>query len=219
MTPVDMPGSGGLTELLLAGFAAAALLAFGWFALQGRPRLDRRPDSTVAALAAPLPPIGVLPTDGRRQTRLVAGATFVRRPLVPRDRLQLLLLLDHVAAEPQAGLRVVPQARLDELVAPVRDGLSPARYQGACASLAGRRVDFAILDRSGFLVLAVELVPAASGEGTAGDPLLRETLARAGVPLIVTRPGAAAALIAEEVREALGAAPRPGRRPQAAAGA
>lgn len=113
---------------------------------------------------------------------------LIRTPLLTPEQDRLYQTLARALAVRGDGLRALPQAPLDALLAPRASGHA-GRDSAARRAIARRRVDVGILGPDGRLVAAAALAPP--------DAITCAALAQAGIPLIVRAaqdPGLAAAL-------------------------
>ena len=106
---------------------------------------------------------------------------YVRTPLLNREESQLLPLLDKVVVSLGHGHRVMAQTSLGEVIK-ASFGSAPDAH----AAINSKRLDFAIVDRSGYLVCAVEYQGTGHYQGNAilRDTVKREALLKAGVPMV-----------------------------------
>jgi hypothetical protein len=203
MTFIAAPLAPGEIAALIAGTLAfvAALFALARLPHFGGRRHRRRPASAA--------PPGMVPAEGMRdsarQMQAVAAAEFARRRLLNREEYPLLLLLERLAAEQRAGLRVMAQTSLGEVIEPVRRNLAPEEIERARASINAKRLDFAVFDRYGFLLLGIEYQGTGHhhAESFMRDAVKREALRKAGVPLLEVPAGFRPEDVAAEVRRLL----------------
>jgi len=134
------------------------------------------------------------------QMRAVERSRFERRPLLNREEARVLPVLERAARGAGTGLRVMAQTSLGEVIRPVgHDGSE------AFAAINAKRLDFAVFDRQGLIVCAVEYHGTGHFQGAAEarDRVKREALRRAGVPLVEVYPDFEPSGLVREVREVL----------------
>jgi hypothetical protein len=169
----------------------------------------RRPPPVTAA-----EPRGTSPApdvrDPARQLQAVALAGFRTVPLLNRSEARLLPALEAVVRDVGKGCRLMAQTSLGEVLAPTATGLTPAEVDLAHASINSKRLDFAVFDRFGHLVLAIEYQGDGHYHQTSflRDAVKREALRKAGVPMLELPAGIAAAEAAARVAEQLRTSPR-----------
>lgn len=146
--------------------------------------------------------------DPAQQMDAVAQIGFQKTRLLNKEEYRALIQLEAAAAEAGAGFRVMAQTNLGEFLRP--DPSAPptlkSEAQGATNS---KRVDFLIIDRSGYPVLAVEVQGSGHHIGKTAfmrDAVKREALRKAGIPLLEVTPDMSPGLIAGRARQMLGAA-------------
>lgn len=122
--------------------------------------------------------------DPANQMKAISQVGFRTIRLLNASEYKLLPLLESIARDLRRGHRVMAQTSLGEILAPVSDdaGLKSAAF----ASINSKRLDFAIFDTSGYLVLAIEYQGQAHYRPTAfmRDAVKREALRKAGVPFL-----------------------------------
>ncbi|MCX7890285.1 MAG: DUF2726 domain-containing protein [Rhodobacteraceae bacterium] len=156
------------------------------------------------------PPFNVL--DPANQLHAVAAVGFQTVRILNREEAALLPVLEQAVRRVGRGHRVMAQTALGEVIRPVGDPGFQAN-QAAYASINSKRLDFAIIDRFGFLKLAVEYQGGGhhmSPRSFMRDAVKREALRKAGVAWIEVLPSTPHSKIAAEVVEIL-TLDRPGR--------
>jgi hypothetical protein len=189
--------SGYVRELLL--LSAAVLLAVTLFL---RPALGRRKALTKRrwqANASRQPFAFVKPAAWPKadlslpaaQLEAIAKVDFECVKLLNREEARLLPVLEAATRECGDGHRLMAQTSLGELVRPRKTSGNEEQHQNAFAAINSKRLDFAIIDRFGRLVAAVEF----QGSGHYGDPrtfmrdsVKREVLRKAGVSFMEATP-------------------------------
>ena len=132
------------------------------------------------------PPAATNMSDPADQMKAIALVAFDRVRLLNKDEARLLPVLEDVAARIGQGHRVMAQTSLGEIIAPRKGSGSEEELRRAHASINSKRLDFAIFDRSGLMVCAIEYQGTGHYQGTAfmRDAVKREALRRAGVPFV-----------------------------------
>ena len=203
--------SGDIDRWILIGLALIALSAL-W--LVARPprrfRADRRElrrKQSVVRLntAAPVPARAEAEFDSSAQMRAIAPFQFETQPLLNQGESRLLYLLEQVAGEVGGGFRVMAQTSLGEIIRP-RAGREPSSdVAQAYRAINSKRLDLAIFNRFGKLVVGVEYQGHGHYRETAfmRDAIKREVLRRAGVPMLEVPAEYQAAKIGAQVHELL----------------
>lgn len=166
--------------------AALAVLVFLCLALRGRlPDLSRR----IAHRLAGRPRRKSRPADD--PFHAVSRIAFEPMPVLPQEEALLLPLLESATRTVGRGHRVLARTSLAELIRPAVTSGTLAERRAATAAIANKRLDFAIIDRSGRLVAAVAY------NGTAhylsdtfdDDALKREVVRQAGLLYVEVQQG------------------------------
>lgn len=113
------------------------------------------------------------------QLDAIRGVSFETTPLLNRDEARLLPLLERTVREHGDGHRVMAQTSLGELIRPKGDPAATGRLADARASINSKRLDFAIIDRRGHLVMAIEYK--GSGHFLKDDAFLRDSVKREAI--------------------------------------
>ena len=142
-------------------------------------------------------------TDVGQQLHAVMGASFERRRLLNRSEYEAFKIIEAEITAARRGFRVFAQTCLGEVLA------SPD--ENAFRSINGKRVDFLVVDRGGWPVVAIEYQGAAHYQGTAAarDAVKKEALRKAGVRYVEILQDDTEEQIRSRVREQLGWRPRP----------
>ncbi len=148
------------------------------------------PDARVVALdggRAPLPP-AVSPAAA--QLDAVAAAGFRKRRLLNKEESRMLYLLEEILRDHGRGHRLMCQTSLGEVLATDPGSASPEALDRAFRAINAKRLDFCIVDRGGFLVVAIEYQGSGHYAERAfmSDAVKREALRKAGVPMIELTP-------------------------------
>ena len=142
------------------------------------------------------------------QMDAIAGMGFQRRPLMNATEFRVFATVESAVGALNAGHRVMAQTSLGEVLrteAPFED----ARARRAFAAINSKRLDIAMFDRAGLLVLAVEVQGGGHYQSKTTfmrDAVKREALRRAGVEMLEITPDWDAARIRDALGHRLGAA-------------
>ena len=134
------------------------------------------------------------------QVRTVEDSGFERKPLLNREEARLLPLLERAARDVGQGHRVMAQTSLGEVIRPTgRDNYD------AFSAINSKRLDFAIFDRWGMIVCALEYQGTGHYQQGAAfrDTVKREALRKAGVRMLEVYPEFEAETLAREVKALL----------------
>lgn len=145
------------------------------------------------------------------QVRAIAEARFETQPLLNKSEARLLPVIEGALAGIGRGHRVMAQTSLGELLRPCHDQ-SPAIKKAAYASINAKRFDFAIIDRFGNLVAAIEYQGAGHYRDTSfiRDAVKREACRKSGVAFIEVPPGSRPGDLGKQLQDLLGPTPRVG---------
>lgn len=124
-------------------------------------------------------------TNPLRQMDYVKAVDFEVQPLLNKSEFQILLLLEAVVRDLDAGFRVMAQTSLGEVLRPKRTWRqSDADF--AYRSINSKRADFIIVDRFGLTVVAVEYQGRGHYQGNAvlRDAVKREAFLKANVAFV-----------------------------------
>ena len=145
--------------------------------------------------------------DPKVQMAAIAGIEFEKRRLMNKGEYTVFRMLEESVRQIGHGHRVMAQTSMGELLQPRGGSRETPRHRDAYASINSKRLDFAIIDRGGYLVLAIEVQGSGhhlSPDAFMRDAVKREALRRAGVEMLEVTPDWAAEEIATRVRKALG---------------
>ena len=125
-------------------------------------------------------------TDPRVQLDSVSKVAFIKQKLLNKEEYPILLILEQIAAEANKGLRVMSQVNMGEVLKVDPTSANAEMRDKAFRSINSKRLDFAVFDTQGLLVLAVEYQGTGHYQGNSDlrDAVKREVLNKAGVPLI-----------------------------------
>ncbi len=199
---------------------AAALLLLLLFALRKRSPGKRRHGHTKTGPQGVILPFGkTAPARSQpdraslhlpeNQVRAIADAQFETQPLLNRSEARLLPVIEDVLAGMGRGHRVMAQTSLGELLRPSKDQPEAIRH-AAHAAINSKRFDFAIIDRAGRLVAAVEYQGTGHYRDTAfiRDAIKREACRKAGVAFIEVQADAPPADLVHRLRQVLDPSPK-----------
>jgi len=188
----------------------------GFWLLSALPRFFRRHRTGTSRSPSPRPPAQILQwtppapsiADPSFQMEAVHLSAFERVRLLNREEARYLPAFERTVTKIGQGHRVMAQTSLGELIRPVSQGTNDRVAQNAFSSINSKRLDFAIIDRTGLLVCAVEYQGSGHYQGRAfiRDAVKKEALRKAGVPVMeVTQeetPDAAASRLAAVLAKA-----------------
>lgn len=121
--------------------------------------------------------------DPKQQMEAIAFVDFEITPLLNREEARLLPLLESCVRQVNKGHRVMAQTSMGEIIRPKHAGISEDQQRAAYASINSKRLDFAIFDRFGRLILAIEYQGSGHYQAKSfmRDAVKREVLRKAGV--------------------------------------
>jgi hypothetical protein len=145
--------------------------------------------------------------DATAQMQAIAPFQFETQPLLNEGETRLLYLLERVAADIGGGFRVMAQTSLGEVIRPRPSGGPSGDVAQAYRAINSKRLDLAVFNRFGKLVVGVEYQGHGHYRETAfmRDAIKREVLRKAGVPMLEVPAEYQPAKIAAEVHEILSA--------------
>jgi hypothetical protein len=116
----------------------------------------------------------------------VSRVRFETQPLLNKGEFQVLLILEKVARDLNAGFRVMAQTSLGEILRPKPGIWETGDDDLAYRSINSKRADFVIVDRLGIAALVVEYQGHGHYQGNAAlrDAVKREALTSAGVTML-----------------------------------
>jgi len=170
----------------LIAFGAVVVVVLGFRLVKpSRPSRHRffRPRLIPVAGALLHPRSMVNPHD---QMDAIAAVEFEVSPLLNHEEARLLPVLEAAVRDVGNGHRVMAQTSLGEIIRPKGTSASPTLRNAAHASINSKRLDFAVFDRLGKLVAAVEYQGSGHYQNNAflRDAVKREALRKAGVPYV-----------------------------------
>lgn len=158
----------------------------------------RRPAAALTSAGGPLVLIDDLPETsplGRppnlsnpvTQIEAVADCDFERIPLLNREEARLLPLLEHAVSVAGNGHRLMAQTSLGELIRPVESSGTPESRRRGYASINSKRLDFSVINRFSYLVVAIEYQGSGHYQRQTfiRDAVKREALRKAGVETLL----------------------------------
>lgn len=122
-------------------------------------------------------------TDPKNQLEYIAKVGFKTQKLLNKEEYPLLRLLENAAKGVNKGLRVMAQTSLGEVLTTTNEGSTKQDRFYAFRSINSKRLDFAIFDRTGTLILAVEYQGSGHYQAKSfiRDAVKREAVRKAGV--------------------------------------
>jgi hypothetical protein len=193
------------TEFLALALLAVFLIALIAAAFRKRARPVPKPGARPRVAGQPAEVSTFTPRKNMRdpaaQMKAIATVGFERQRILNGDEARLLYLLEKALNEFGKGHRLFAQTSLGEVLRPNASGATPEACRDAYASINSKRLDFAVIDRYGFLAAAVEYQGGGHHQGDAfmRDAVKREVLRKAGVPFIEVERD----YLAEDVRQRL----------------
>ena len=139
------------------------------------------------------------------QMAAVAAANFKTIPLLNYEEARLLPIMEQILKTIAPRHRVMAQTSLGELIRPFGSD------REAFAAINSKRLDFAIIDPKGHLVIAVEHQGSGHHQNAAfmRDAIKREVMRKAGVAWIETTTDTSADSLRNQITAALGQTQRP----------
>jgi len=144
-------------------------------------------------------------SDPTTQMHYVSKAQFRKTKLLNIEESRILPILEHVASAANSGLRVMAQTSLAELIRPTGQDIDRKDKLAAFSSIHSKRIDFAIIDKQGFLACAIEYNGTDHFTETSHlrDAVKREAIRKAGVPFVAIEAHASQETVENQVRQAL----------------
>ena len=142
--------------------------------------------------------------DPKKQLSFASAAAFEAKPILNRSEFQLLLVLEGLARDVNAGHRVMAQTCFGEFLR-LKRGEKGDEANRAYRSINSKRADFVIVDAAGYPAVVVEYQGSGHYQGTAAlrDAVKREACRSAGVAFVEVMPDYRKADLIEEIREIL----------------
>ncbi|MEO1275704.1 MAG: DUF2726 domain-containing protein [Pseudomonadota bacterium] len=155
--------------------------------------------------AGPQQPMRRRMVDPAVQMDAVGKMAFEKCRLLNKGEFAVFRVLEETLS-PLSGYRLMAQTSLGEVIRPVRSAGSEIERAEAHAAINSKRLDFAVIDRSGHLALAIEFQGAGHHQGQAflRDAVKREALRRAGVEMLEVGARWDAEILHAQVLHALG---------------
>ncbi|WP_456388934.1 DUF2726 domain-containing protein [Profundibacter sp.] len=128
--------------------------------------------------------------DPKNQMDAISAVQFETCRLLNREESRLLPVLERAARSINQGHRVMAQTSLGEVLRPKRGGTTQEAQRRAFASINSKRLDFAVFNRSGILVCAIEYQGSGHYHSSTfmRDAVKREALRKAEVPFLEVMP-------------------------------
>lgn len=144
--------------------------------------------------------------DPRAQMEYVAKADFETCPLLNKEEARLLPILERAARTAGENHRVMAQTSMGEVLRPKKEGLDRETRDLAFRSINSKRLDFAVINRSGHLVCAIEYQGSGHYHQTTfmRDAVKKEVLRKAGVRFVEVEKGFDPNALYDDVLNALG---------------
>jgi hypothetical protein len=126
------------------------------------------------------------PKDPKDQMEYIARVEFEPKRLLNKSEYSVLVILEDVTREINAGLRVMAQTSMGEIIRPKKGSASEDDCNLAFRSINSKRLDFVVINRFGTPVLAIEYQGAGHYHQRSfmRDAVKREALRKAGVPFL-----------------------------------
>ncbi len=140
------------------------------------------------------------------QLEFISRVEFETVRLLNKDEYPLLLLLEKLLYDAGKGHRVMAQTSLGEILRPKQTLGSREDQTNAYSSINSKRLDFAIIDRTGMLALAVEFQGSGhySNKAFIRDAVKREALRKANVQMLEVPAQFEVETVRKQVLKALG---------------
>ncbi len=174
---------------------------------------DESADDRISRIAAQIAP-RVIPSPKRREARteiddlsVVANVDVHARPILTADEARMRVIVQAALADRKAPLLLMARVALDIVLVPAQDATGPARAK-ALAALKGKHVPLALFDRTGKIVVALD-VPKALPVGAAAQDaqIVQQALAQAAVPVLSLLAGDGPAEVSAKLTPYLSGAP------------
>ncbi len=176
-----------LVFILLVVLVVFAISRLGSRRHRSSPPYQRYAKPSSVASFTPLPPTTLNPVLTHDQLEAVSSVSFETQPLLNKSEARLLPLLESLTRAHGDGHRLMAQVSLGEILRPKPNSAPHHMLDAAYRSINSKRLDFAIFNRFGHLVAAIEY----QGHGHHShdrtflrDAVKREALRKAGVPYV-----------------------------------
>lgn len=135
----------------------------------------------------------------------ISQIDFEVTPLLNKEEARILPILEATARKIAQGHRIMAQTSLGEVLRPKENSGTASDRPAAYASINSKRLDFAVIDRFGRLVLAVEYQGSGHYHSRSfmRDAVKREVLRKAGVHMLEVPSDFVAQTLTEQVEEHL----------------
>lgn len=146
--------------------------------------------------------------DPARQLEAVSCVKFQRSKIMNLSEYRVFQALELIVEESGADFRVMAQVSLGEVIRPVSEAGDWKSRKDAFASINSKRLDFAVIDKQGYVALAIEYQGSGHHQGAAfiRDAVKKEALRRAGIAFIEVEKGCKPSEFRMRVENALGLA-------------
>lgn len=183
--------------IFLAIIAISLLSAFLRAALKRKRRAPKELKNTASYASA---------ADPANQMMFVSKVDFATQPLLNKEEFPLFLLIEDVAQSLDSGLRVMAQTSMGEILKPAPNSGTADDRRMAFKSINSKRLDFAVFDPVGQLLLAVEYQGSGHYHKTSfmRDAVKREALRKAGVAFVEVPVNYRRADVKQQLHRALG---------------
>ncbi|UWQ77836.1 DUF2726 domain-containing protein [Leisingera sp. S132] len=145
-------------------------------------------------------------TDPKNQAAAVAKVNFEKTKLMNASEFRVFAALEKIIDDLDEGYRVMAQTSLGEVIKPKPSSGDWKERKNAFASINSKRLDFAVIDKFGFVALAVEYQGSGHHQETAfiRDAVKKEALRRAGIRLLEVEKGTTPKELKQSVLTSLG---------------
>ncbi len=179
-----------ISNLVTGGAWVLAFLAVLTMLQIGLRRIARQKRGSKSAKPARAIVVAEHRAAARVQNDQLGDARFVRRPVLNKTEFRVFAVVEGKIAELKRGHRVMAQVSLGEVLC-TDPAITTDSAGRAFAAINAKRLDIAVIDRSGLLVLAIEVQGAGHYQGNGAylrDAVKREALRRAGVEMLEITP-------------------------------
>jgi hypothetical protein len=143
--------------------------------------------------------------DPKNQMDAIAASDFETCRLLNKEEARLLPVLERSLRKANQGHRVMAQTSLGEMIRP-KNTRATNLNKRAFASINSKRLDFAVINKFGMLVCAIEYQGTGHYRKTSfmRDAVKREVLRKAGVPFLEILPDFSPQNLERQLLEAIG---------------
>ena len=174
-------------DYVVMATVSMATFALAWTCLPRRSRYPRRSWKRTHALAQTWNPHDI--SDPKTQMEVVARVEFEPQRLLNHGEYQLLLLIESVVRGLDAGLRVMAQTSMGEILQPRKGSASSDDSHLAYRSINSKRLDFLVVNAGCVPVLAIEYQGAGHYRSRSfmRDAVKHEALRKANIEFLEVR--------------------------------